>query len=250
MCAFLGVEHLTVAVYHLQTYVQTESLNETNLVRLQGYVAGHQKDWDKIAQLRVYRYNTQVHQTKKQTLFSLALSQHPLRTIFMQSNNAISSDAYGKTTLRVLRARSEAHTCALGNKVDANGRQSQQQHKKNYNCRKRENPIYKPDGYIFLARPHLAAAKDQNAHQRATGADKKLLPCSTGPLRIINVQPQTVITDEHSIENTATNDQVVQAPATPRYSPTDRTQPSCIFNEKSLRVQIQWKPSNGNDPNH
>lgn len=44
MCTLFGVKHLTIAAYPLLTNGQAEKFNKTILVRIQHYVAKHQKN--------------------------------------------------------------------------------------------------------------------------------------------------------------------------------------------------------------
>ena len=63
--------------YHSQTNGHTERYNQALLHRLRVFVNDHHRDWDTLIQPLMYAYNAQVHRTKDQKPFTLALTRNP-----------------------------------------------------------------------------------------------------------------------------------------------------------------------------
>lgn len=119
MCAYPGVKHLATTAYHTQTKGRAERLNETIIVCLQLYEAKSQMDWDTFLQPTPYAYRKKIYQSTTQALFRLVLSRPLPEYVLLQSNAAILSDTFGKTSPQVHSARLKARIRTLRAKVDA-----------------------------------------------------------------------------------------------------------------------------------
>lgn len=131
-------------------------------------------------------------------------------------------------------------------KVDAHERNSQQSFKQHYDRHVRKTAIYRLYEYIFLDRPPLVAAKDQDANQLYSSTYHMLLPRRTGPFHIIIVQSKTVTINKHDILNTFCVDHAVHAPVMLRNAPNDHAPPSDNPIDESRDEYIHRARSYGN----
>jgi hypothetical protein len=77
VCRLLGVKLLFNTAYHPSTNGQVERFNQTVLKSATNFVSEHQDDWDEIAGVATYAYNTTIQSTTGFAPFELILSRVP-----------------------------------------------------------------------------------------------------------------------------------------------------------------------------
>ena len=73
-CKILGVKQVFTSAYRPSTNGQTERFNRTVVEYMGAYVAEHQRDWDELAAIATYAYNTKPHPSTGFTPFELVTS--------------------------------------------------------------------------------------------------------------------------------------------------------------------------------
>jgi hypothetical protein len=77
VCRILGVKQLFTIAYHPSTNGQVERFNQTVLKIVTNFVSERQDDWDEIAGVATYAYNTTIQSTTGFAPFELILSRVP-----------------------------------------------------------------------------------------------------------------------------------------------------------------------------
>jgi hypothetical protein len=77
VCRLLGVKRLFTTAYQPSTNGQVERFNQTVLKSVTHIVSEHQDDWDEIAGVATYAYNTTIQSTTGLAPFELILSRVP-----------------------------------------------------------------------------------------------------------------------------------------------------------------------------
>ena len=73
-CKILGVKQVFTSAYRPSTNGQTERFNRKVVEYMGAYVAEHQRDWDELAAIATYAYNTKPHPSTGFTTFELVTS--------------------------------------------------------------------------------------------------------------------------------------------------------------------------------
>jgi hypothetical protein len=142
VCRLLGAKQLFTTAYHSSTNVQVERFNQTVLKSVTHFVSKRQDDWDEIAGVATYAYNTTIQSTTGFAPFGLILSRVPSPGI-LQPDIAFggdpplsSKDVFRQNFLR----RVEKLGTAVGETVPIR----QQRYKDNYdrNVQRRNTQIW------------------------------------------------------------------------------------------------------------
>jgi hypothetical protein len=78
VCRLLGVKQLFTTAYHPSMIGQVERFNQTVLKSVTHFVSEHQDDWDEIAGVAMYAYNTTIQNTTVFAPFELIVFHLPV----------------------------------------------------------------------------------------------------------------------------------------------------------------------------
>ncbi len=172
LCQLMGMKKLNTTVVHPQTDGLVERFNRTLKSMLRKHSAKYGPEWDQYLPYLLFAYRTKVHESTGESPFFLLFGRDarlPTETALTQPRTPYQVDLKDYRT-EVVSGLSEAWELARKKVKKA------QQHQKNQYDKTTTAPQYKVGDRIFVYQP-----------QEETRKDRKLVPPSYGPYRIIDV---------------------------------------------------------------
>ena len=194
----MGVKAKYTTTYHPKANGQTERFNRTILSGLRKYIGDHPDDWDLYSDALTYSYNTQVHASTGFAPFELVLSRVPpdLVTEGPPSEQRSSRELREQWLLK-LQEHMFKYKQAL--------RSSQERYKANFDRRlRRRRKNVKAGGFVFVRVEKISLSDPRRTH--------KLAPIASGPFRVVEVRPHTVVIEHNDIREEVSLDRVEPAP--------------------------------------
>lgn len=150
ICVRLGLKHLTMTAYHLQTNGQVKRFNQTIAGRLRQYVAEHQTDWDLYVQPLTYAHNAQVHKSTCTTPFSLTLSQQPAGPTTSNQAPVIPDNMTEPPNPLSIRSYFLRQLDILHKQTDSKIAAAKARYKRNFDRIVREGAVSRPGQSVFI----------------------------------------------------------------------------------------------------
>lgn len=183
----LDKKTLSTTAFHTKANMKLERCNKTNMTRLRGFVAEHQRDWDILFQLLTYVYNSQVQRSTHTTLFRLVLSCIRPGAASIDERSNFSWYTHYPTEPHALRRQILAHVAELRAQLDTSLASAQSRYRQDFDRSVRRANVFLPRHLENVNKPPLAATTVKDANRMATETPNKPILKTLVPFIIVKV---------------------------------------------------------------